>query len=150
MKFSRSSVATTKQKFHTIKTYGKATGSAFKTALTAVKFINESEKDKESNMNENQQRQHMQKRAEDLTKHHLGTFIMTMWNMTVVDIEATLKKSCHKIMADRDVFIKVRERRILGLDLIGKIYMENGATEEAGINDLKKQIELMMGNTDYN
>jgi len=148
MQFFKSIKSHTKQKIHNLGTGKDVIKSSSKTAFTAIKFMYQTQKD--SKLSEFEQMENLQMRTDKLTKEHLRPFILTMWNVTVVDIETTLRKSCHRILADLSVTKDTRRNRINGLDIIGEIYMNNGASTNDGIDELKKHIDLMMGNIDIN
>ena len=47
--------------------------------------------------------------------------IETMWNITVMDIEDTLRKSCKKILKDNAVSKDIRKKRAKCLKILGNI-----------------------------
>jgi hypothetical protein len=49
-----------------------------------------------------------------------------MWNMTLIDIETTVEKTCWKVLHDRSVPDHVREARKRGLLILGQIFLSKG------------------------
>ena len=64
------------------------------------------------------------------------------WSITVYDIESTLRSAIDKIMRDKAVDKKLKERRAMGLLKLGKIYEQFGEKSEKGIQEMKKTIAM--------
>jgi len=67
--------------------------------------------------------------------------IDTFFNMSVIDIESTLRKSCRKLVMDSSVDKESRQKRAKGLEIIGKIYRKYGASSADGLNTLKMKMK---------
>lgn len=66
------------------------------------------------------------------------------WSITVYDIESTLRSAIDKIMRDKAVDKKTKEKRAMGLLKLGKIYEQFGEKSEEGIQEMKKTIAGQM------
>jgi len=69
------------------------------------------------------------------------TLIDTLWHVSVVDIENTLRKSCKKIFKDSGVSKELREARAEGLLLIASVYKEYSKSGDAGLSAFKDQLK---------
>lgn len=68
------------------------------------------------------------------------------WNMTVLDIESTLRAAIGRIFRDRSVDEKGRKMRAKGLLSLSKIYKAHGTDSDQGVNDIKEMIKGQMQN----
>tara|TARA_Y100001933_G_scaffold167290_1_gene165479 strand:+ start:414 stop:1796 length:1383 start_codon:yes stop_codon:yes gene_type:complete len=66
------------------------------------------------------------------------TFTGFIWNITIMDIESTLRKSCFKILNDTSVSKEIREKRAHALLYIGNIIYNPNIYEKDGIDYLMK------------
>merc|ERR1719148_256925 len=66
--------------------------------------------------------------------------IETLWNVSVLDIESTLRRACHKLDKDASVSAEVRVSRAKGLWQMGRIFEEKGVSAEEGLAAFEKQM----------
>merc|ERR1712178_258103 len=66
--------------------------------------------------------------------------IDTLWNISVLDIEETLRAVCMKVFCDTSVSPEVRILRAQGLYIMGKIFQECGKSSKEGLDAIKKQL----------
>lgn len=64
--------------------------------------------------------------------------------MSEIDIRMTLAKVCRRATRDRSVDEVTRSKRIQGLLLLGEVFTECGASEEAGLGDLISRLGAQM------
>lgn len=60
----------------------------------------------------------------------------TLWNYTVVDVEATLRQVCFKLFKDSSISHEVRTKRAEGLILTAQIFMENAQDSSVGLSEI--------------
>jgi len=113
--FGSSTITTANQKLRTIKNYGKATTSVAKSLYVASKFLKKEKKQMKNDMTEEEKINNFTKNAEEMTSQNLNTFIKTLWNFTVIDIESTLRKVCKKVLTDHSVSKNDRDNRLFAL-----------------------------------
>ena len=75
-----------------------------------------------------------------------GNMIDVAWNMTVLDIESTLRASISKIFRDRSVDEKGKKQRAKALLKLSKIYEGYGEDSEKGLDEMKEMIKGQMKN----
>lgn len=105
--------------------------------------------EKEYNMivqnDENYQNQQEAERRREFEANHgkemFGSMLETFFNMSIIDIEKTLRTVCRKLTKDASVSADDRLKRARGLEVIGKIYQQYGDSPEAGLDALKSKIE---------
>jgi hypothetical protein len=68
------------------------------------------------------------------------------WNITVLDIESTLRTSISKIFRDKSVDEKGRKQRAKGLLNLAKIFKGHGSESSKGIDDFKEMVRSQMQN----
>ena len=62
-----------------------------------------------------------------------------MYNMAVIDIEATLEKACWKALRDRSVHKNFRKNRANALKIVGVVFQSYGGTRTAGMKEFQKK-----------
>jgi curved DNA-binding protein CbpA len=75
------------------------------------------------------------------TANGLASIIDTLWHMSVVDIELTLRKSCRKLFKDSGVSKELREARAEGLLIVGSVFKQHSLSHEQGLNAFKDQLK---------
>jgi hypothetical protein len=70
----------------------------------------------------------------------MGAIIETMWHVSVVDIEATLRSACHKVFKDSGVSADVRNARAEALLILAEAYGEFSQTHESGLAAFRVQL----------
>jgi hypothetical protein len=70
--------------------------------------------------------------------------ISVMWNVTQLDIQATLRKVCKKACHDHSVSEEVRLKRTQALLILGQTFVASGNTEAAGMNDMIQRLIMQM------
>ena len=63
----------------------------------------------------------------------MASIIETMWHMSVLDIESTLRSSCNKIFKDSGVPMEQRLARAEALCILAAIFDEFSQTHETGL-----------------
>ena len=66
------------------------------------------------------------------------------WNITVLDIETTLRAAISKIFRDKAVDEKGRKKRAKGLSALGKLYKAYGSESQQGVDDIKEMVKGQM------
>ena len=69
-----------------------------------------------------------------------GNMIDIAWNMTVLDINKTLRNSLDKVLKDKAVSKKERKLRAQGLLKLGNIFLLHGNKNNEGLAELKQQV----------
>ena len=92
-----------------------------------------------------QQKKETQQQMEELeraqSREIFGSMIETFFNMSIIDIENTLRKVCRKVTKDASVSPDDRLKRARGMEIIGKIYQKYGAPPDKGLASLKSKID---------
>ena len=70
-----------------------------------------------------------------------ASLIDTLWPISVVDIENTLRKSCKKIFKDSGSAKELREARAEGLLIVAQVFKEHSKSGEAGLAAFKDQLK---------
>lgn len=65
----------------------------------------------------------------------------SMWRVALLDIEATLRHVCNKILSDSTVSMTARKARARGLVTMGRIFMQYGSEDAMRKMDFKKHFE---------
>lgn len=76
-----------------------------------------------------------------------SVMVETLWNASVFDIEATLRKVCWKVLNDRGCSDRVRLARVESLYVVGRVFREKGSTDaRAGVRAISAKLcaELQM------
>lgn len=74
----------------------------------------------------------------------MSSMIDTLWHISVVDIESTLRKSIRKLFKDSGVSPALREARGEGLLILSQVFKESSLTAEAGLKSLKERFQEEM------
>lgn len=74
----------------------------------------------------------------------MAPIIDTLWHISVIDIENTLRKSCKKIFKDSGVSNEVRAARSEALLIVAEAFRENSKTTESGLLAFKDQLKTEM------
>lgn len=80
----------------------------------------------------------------DSAAEGMGSIIDTLWHISVVDIESTLRKSCKKLFKDSGVSPEQRDARAEGLIFIAKVFREKSQTSAFGLSALKEDLKKEM------
>jgi len=72
---------------------------------------------------------------------HVSTLVEMLWNISVLDIEYTLRKVCLKIFKDSSVPEKVRTDRARALLELGEVFVRSGKTPEVGLEEFTKRMQ---------
>ena len=134
--FVSRTVSSGSRKAHRYGNYVRLAGSAISMA-TAVS-------EEEKKMMESGEDVDEQKKAE-MAKKHSKILMDLMYNMAVIDIEATLEKVCWKVLHDRSVHKVKRKYRAHALKIVGGVFQSFGGTRDAGIKEFQNKMDMMQG-----
>ena len=73
-------------------------------------------------------------------KKSLEAMIETLWNLSVIDTESTLRKVCFKVLHDCSVDNDVRRKRAEGLSIMGSLFQSSGASVSEGLSSFFTQL----------
>ena len=73
-------------------------------------------------------------------KNLSGAGIDVMWNITVFDVEKTLRNAIDKLFRDKSVEQQVRRIRAQGLLKLGRLFEKYGDSTGKGLAEMKQQI----------
>jgi len=68
----------------------------------------------------------------------------TLWNISVIDVESTLRKVCRKLFKDASVTSQEHFERARGLELVGRVFQAKGISAEEGLGAFSAQIKEQM------
>ena len=85
----------------------------------------------------------MQRRAQH-QKDVMPHILETLWNVSALDIESTLRSVCDKVCHDKSVKKLVRKKRCEALSVLGKIFQTTEADEVHKNVDINQQLESAM------
>ena len=85
----------------------------------------------------------MQRRAQH-QKDVMPHILETLWNVSALDIESTLRAVCDKVCHDKSVKKLVRKKRCEALSVLGKIFQTTEADEVHKNVDINQQLESAM------
>ena len=85
----------------------------------------------------------MQRRAQH-QKDVMPHILETLWNVSALDIESTLRSVCDKVCHDKSVKKLVRKKRCEALSVLGKIFQATEADEVHKNVDINQQLESAM------
>ncbi|KAJ3119264.1 hypothetical protein HK100_000394 [Physocladia obscura] len=74
-------------------------------------------------------------------EENLGTIVETMWNITVLDVESTLRKVCFKVLKDSSVSREERNARAEGLLIMGQIFQQYSVSFTAGLEEMTQKMK---------
>ena len=80
----------------------------------------------------------------EMGSNEVTEWLETLWNMSVIDIEGTLRKACHKLDKDSSVSKEHRVQRAKGLYELGMIFDAKGVEAEEGLKEIGNQLEQEM------
>merc|ERR1712217_782692 len=63
----------------------------------------------------------------------LPVFLQTIWDISAVDIENTLRSVCDKVLKDMSVPWQIRHRRAVALLRLGRVFRDVGQVEHADL-----------------
>ena len=122
----------------------KSMYATYKAAKKMEKDMKEEEKKSPSEEQKEGAEPEVNPRDMEKMKMMSENMIDVAWSITVYDIESTLRAAIDKIMRDKAVDKKLKERRAMGLLKLGKIYEQFGEKSEKGIQEMKKTIAMQM------
>merc|ERR1740123_3048110 len=64
----------------------------------------------------------------------LPVFLQTIWDVSAVDIENTLRHVCDKVLKDISVPWQIRHRRAIALQRLGRVFRDVGQVEHTDIS----------------
>ena len=85
----------------------------------------------------------MQRRAQH-QKDVMPHILETLWSVSALDIESTLRSVCDKVCHDKSVKKLVRKKRCEALSVLGKIFQTTEADEVHKNVDINQQLESAM------
>merc|ERR1719498_1075067 len=68
-----------------------------------------------------------------------------LYNTSVLDVEATLRRACWKVLHDRGVSKEAREERATALLHLGTVFLEHARSKEEGLTEFRAKMEMSMG-----
>ena len=104
----------------------------------------EEKKEGEEEKEQEEKAQAAQEREKEAMKAISENMIDVAWNITVLDIETTLRAAISKIFRDRAVDDKGKKMRAKGLLSLSKIYKAFGSNSEQGVDDIKEMVKGQM------
>merc|ERR1712050_300912 len=63
----------------------------------------------------------------------LPVFLQTIWDISALDIESTLKSVCDKTLKDISVPWQIRHRRAIALLRLGRVFRDVGQVEHSDV-----------------
>ncbi|KAJ3078677.1 hypothetical protein HDU99_000438 [Rhizoclosmatium hyalinum] len=73
---------------------------------------------------------------------NLGTIVETMWNITVLDVESTLRKVCFKVLKDSSVSKEDRVKRAEALLLMGQCFQQHAKQFTEGLEEMTMKMKM--------
>ncbi|KAI8833960.1 X-domain of DnaJ-containing-domain-containing protein [Chytriomyces cf. hyalinus JEL632] len=84
--------------------------------------------------------------AEGIAMKHLEdslpTLVETMWNITVLDVESTLRKVCFKVLKDSSVSSEIRSQRAEGMRMMGQVFHTHSKPFADGLLEVTEKMKL--------
>jgi len=71
---------------------------------------------------------------------HVSTLVEALWNISVLDLEYTLRRVCQKLFTDSSTSEEDRCKRAEALLMLGEIFSRHGAPTEAGISEFSERM----------
>ena len=65
----------------------------------------------------------------------------SMWRVSLLDIEATLRHACNKVLSDQSVSKEARKARARGLVLMGKVFQAYGSADALKTIDFAQHMQ---------
>ena len=75
----------------------------------------------------------------EMDPNTMESMMETLWNITVIDVESTLRQVCFKLLNDTSVPKGDRIKRAHALLMVGEIFESFGNSQENGLKELSKQ-----------
>jgi len=123
---------------HRMRFYQNAAGSLFKAKNVhdAVRSATPTEgTEAEEGQGEPQLEEDQRKAVEDALENALPQFLQTAWAAVVMDIDGTIKEVGRKLLKDKSVCWQIRVRRAEALQLLGKLFVEEGIKAQESQGD---------------
>jgi len=86
----------------------------------------------------------LERLKERRSAHSMGDFLELMWDMSVLDVEKTLRHACKKLLSDSAVSKDVRRRRALGVRLLAQLLID-AVPPESRAAGMRSAMNEMMG-----
>ncbi|KAJ3228603.1 hypothetical protein HDU81_006045 [Chytriomyces hyalinus] len=84
--------------------------------------------------------------AEGIAMKHLEdslpTLVETMWNITVLDVESTLRKVCFKVLKDSSVPAEIRSQRAEGMRMMGQVFHSHSKPFADGLLEVTEKMKM--------
>jgi len=125
-------VASWKESAHQAKVRFQAVSSVVKSGL-AVKHMHDvagGQKEEEDQDKKEEAARQTMSSLED----SLPVFLQTIWDISAVDIESTLRRTCDKVLKDISVPWQIRHRRAIALLRLGRVFRDVGQVEHADLS----------------
>ncbi|KAI8612476.1 X-domain of DnaJ-containing-domain-containing protein [Chytriomyces sp. MP71] len=74
-------------------------------------------------------------------ENSLPTLVETMWNITVLDVESTLRKVCFKVLKDSSVSSDERTKRAEGMLMMGQVFSKKAIPFSAGLTEVTQMMK---------
>ncbi|KAJ3073745.1 hypothetical protein HDU98_000808 [Podochytrium sp. JEL0797] len=78
-------------------------------------------------------------------EENMGTIVETMWNITVLDVESTLRNVCFKVLKDSSVTKEERIQRAEGLLIMGNMFQQKSVPFTVGLNEMAAKMKMAQG-----
>eukprot|EP00899_Mesostigma_viride_P013227 jgi/Mesvir1/21905/Mv01968-RA.1 len=80
--------------------------------------------------------------AAAMRTERVAAVMETMWFITVMDVEGTVRAVCMRLFKDLDVEASVRQARARGLLIISQVFKEHSQPLEAGMKELQDKFQV--------
>lgn len=87
------------------------------------------------------QEESIAKNVPDLPQGGVESIIETLWNYTVLDVEATVRSVCMKVFKDSSISLEDRQMRAKALILLAEVFKAKSQTVEAGLAEIGQKIK---------
>ena len=82
---------------------------------------------------------------ENIAMENMSTIIEVLWNISVVDIESTLRKVCIKVLKDGSASPDARAARAKGLLALGELLLERSVKSQKGLDAFADKLKSEIG-----
>ena len=65
----------------------------------------------------------------------------SMWRVSMLDIESTLRHACNKVLSDQSVDKDARKARAKGLVLMGRVFQAYGSADALKTTDFSQHMQ---------
>ena len=65
----------------------------------------------------------------------------SMWRVSLLDIEATLRHACNKVLSDQSVGKEARKSRARGLVVMGRVFQSYGSSDAIKSTDFAQHMQ---------